>query len=126
MYIPVHYQHPESRTFCQYQAAELYFISHNRNNQSPLQAVFLPRISRRYGNIIEYTEPIGSTAHTVMSWRPEWELERCFLKNDYIHIYFPWLYFGSAELKWSPSVENKLSDLSILIPNYFFNNSLFL
>lgn len=87
MYIPVHYQHPESRTFRQYQAAELYFISYNRNNQSPFQAVFLPRISRRYGNIIEYTEPIGSTAHTVMSWRPGWELEMCLKKRSYTHLF---------------------------------------
>lgn len=51
-------------------------------------------------------------------------IRNVFKKTIISYIYFPWLYFGSTELKWSPSVENKLSDLSRLIPNYFFNNSL--
>lgn len=46
------------------------YLFHYWNNHSPLQAVFLPCILRRYGHIIEHTETTGSTAHTVMSWRP--------------------------------------------------------
>lgn len=35
----------------------------------PFKPIFLFGISSCYGNIIEHTESIGSTAHTVVSWR---------------------------------------------------------
>lgn len=94
MDIPVNYQNPENRKFCKYQAAQLYFISHNWSKRSPLQTIFLPCVSRCYGHIIEHTESIGSTAHRMMSRRPGRELWMCK----------KWL-FRFRELKWNLSLK---------------------